>query len=69
LKVYDITDRISPKQIADIHSAGVHDVQGAYDVIPLEGVLILVASSGIYQLEYNHTDSLLKLLSKIEVKR
>ncbi|MDR2287119.1 MAG: hypothetical protein LBE04_06560 [Prevotellaceae bacterium] len=72
LKVYDITERTDPIQIADLHTAGVHDVSGAYDVIVMphdniSGVLILVASSGIYQLEY--ADKSLKLLSKIEVKQ
>jgi hypothetical protein len=67
LKVYDITNRTSPRQIADLYSAGVHDVSDAYDVIPLNGLLILVTSSGIYQLDYK--DESLKLLSKIEVKR
>jgi hypothetical protein len=65
LKVYDITDRISPLQIADLHSAGVHDVSDAYDVIPFNGLLILVASSGIYQFDY--AGESLNFLSKLEV--
>ncbi|MDR0724886.1 MAG: hypothetical protein LBF59_02615 [Prevotellaceae bacterium] len=72
LKVYDITERTELEQIADLHTAGVHDVSGAYDVIVMprdniSGVLMLVASTGIYQLDY--ADKSLKLLSKIEVKR
>jgi hypothetical protein len=67
LKVFDITNRKLPKQIDDLHSAGIHNVSDAYDVIPLSKCLILVASSGIYQLDYKGES--LRLLSKIEVKR
>ncbi|MDR1582094.1 MAG: hypothetical protein LBS55_02360 [Prevotellaceae bacterium] len=66
LKVYDITNRTLPEQIDDLHSAGLHDVEGAYDVITNDGFLILVAASGIYQLDY--TGETLRLLSKIDVK-
>jgi hypothetical protein len=71
LKMYDITNRALPIQVADLHSADVHDVSDAYDVIPLNGLLILVTSGGVYQFEYK-SESLsepLKYLSKIEVKR
>jgi hypothetical protein len=65
LKVYDITNRILPEQIADLHTAGVHNVTDSYDVIPLDNEsLILVASNGIYQFDY--TGESLKFLSKIE---
>ncbi|MDR0726335.1 MAG: hypothetical protein LBF59_10075 [Prevotellaceae bacterium] len=67
LKVYDISERTFPLQTGDMHTAGVHDVSGAYDVIPLDGLLILVASTGIYQLDYRNET--LKLLSKIEVNK
>jgi hypothetical protein len=67
LKVFDITDRTLPKQVDDLHSVGLHNVSNAYDVIPLGNFLILVASSGIYQLDY--TGESLRLLSKIEVKQ
>jgi hypothetical protein len=66
LRVYDITNRTSPEWIDDIYSAGIYNLSDAYDVIPLDGLLILVASSGIYQLDY--TGESLELLSKIEVK-
>jgi hypothetical protein len=65
LKVYDITDHTSPVWVDDLHSAGVHDIRDSYDVIPINGDLILVASSGIYQLDY--TGESLRLLSKIEI--
>jgi hypothetical protein len=67
LKVFDITDRTLPVQTGDLHSAGVHDVSDAYDVIPLNGLLILVTSTGIYQLDYS--DNSLKFLSKINVSK
>jgi hypothetical protein len=67
LKVFDITNRTSPEQIDDNHSAGLHDITDAYDVIPLGGRLMLVASSGIYMLDYSGES--LKLLDKIEIKR
>jgi hypothetical protein len=65
LRVYDITDPVSPKWIDDLYSAGVYNVTDSYDVIPINGILILVASSGIYQLDY--TGESLKLLSQIPV--
>jgi hypothetical protein len=67
LKVFDISDRTSPEWIDDLYNAIAYDVSDAYDVIPLNGLLILVASSGIYQLDYGN--GALSLLSKIEVKR
>jgi hypothetical protein len=71
LKVYDISNRIAPEQIDDLYNVGVDNVTDAYDVIPYKDkdkrVLILVASSGIYQFDYS--GELLKLLSKIEVKK
>ncbi|MDR1593200.1 MAG: hypothetical protein LBS43_01790 [Prevotellaceae bacterium] len=67
LKVYDITNGASPEWIDDLYSAGIYDLADAYDVIPLDGLLMLIASSGIYQLDY--TGESLKLLSKIEVKK
>jgi hypothetical protein len=67
LKVYDITDPVSPRWIDDLYSAGIYDISDSYDVIPINGLLILVTSSGIYQLDY--TGDLLKLLSKIPVVR
>jgi hypothetical protein len=66
LKVYDVTDRTFPIQIGDLHTIGIHDVSDTYDVITLNGLLIIVASSGIYQLDY--TDGSLNSLSEIKVK-
>jgi hypothetical protein len=63
LKVYDLTDPESPQWMEDNYSANV-DVTNAYDVIPVDGLLILVASNGIFQFDY--TGQTLKFLSKIE---
>jgi hypothetical protein len=63
--VFDITDKTSPLFVSDLYSAGIYDISDAYDVIPLDGQLILTASSGIYQLDY--TGKSMKLLSKIEL--
>ena len=66
LKVYDISEPESPRQIADNYTANV-DVRDAYDVIPLGGRLVLVASNGLFQFDYSGDN--LKLLSKINVKQ
>lgn len=67
LKVYDITNPELPKWIDDLYAAGVNDVTDSYDVIPLDGTLILVASSGIYQFDYQGES--LRLLSKISITK
>jgi hypothetical protein len=68
LKVYDITNPVSPEWIDDLYSAGLYNEIGdSYDVIPINGLLILVTSKGIYQLDY--TGESLKLLSKITIER
>lgn len=69
LKVFDISDRTSPKWVSDLYDVeGLKDdVIGAYDVIVLKDFLILVSSEGIYQLDYS--GDTLKLLSKIDIKK
>ncbi|MDR1938903.1 MAG: hypothetical protein LBQ73_10470 [Tannerellaceae bacterium] len=65
LKVYDVTDPAHPLWIDDItdipQAAGID----AYDVIPLNGVLLLVGADGFYQFDYSGDK--LSFLSKIEV--
>ncbi len=63
LKVYDATDplTISSHQLArfpDIHT---------YDVIPVNGVLVLIGSDGLYQYDYQDPKDI-RFLSKIGVK-
>lgn len=68
LKVFDISNRTSPEWVSDLYNVeGIGDVAGAYDVIPLGGILMLVTEGGIYQLDYRSEP--LKLLSKIDVKK
>ncbi|MDR1170069.1 MAG: hypothetical protein LBK97_04450 [Prevotellaceae bacterium] len=68
LTMYDISDREFPTPKYDLYNAHIYDVEDAYDVITLNNeTLILVASSGIYQLDYS--DDTFRLISKIEVKR
>jgi hypothetical protein len=65
LKVYDVTNPAQPIRIDDI--ADIPEAAGAesYDVIPLNGLLLLVADNGLYQFDY--TGGELSLVSKIEV--
>jgi hypothetical protein len=65
LKVYDVTNPAKPIRIDDI--TDIPETAGAesYDVIPLNGLLMLIANNGLYQFDY--TGSQLSLVSKIEV--
>jgi len=62
LKVYDASN---PAAISDhlvSHFEGIH----TYDVIPLNGVLLMVGSDGLYQYDYSNADDI-SLLSVIPV--
>jgi hypothetical protein len=61
LKIYDVED---PKDIFRV--AQYKDIN-AYDVIPRQGVLIMIGSDGLYQYDYT-VQGKPALLSKIEVK-
>jgi hypothetical protein len=65
LKVYDVTNPVKPVRIDDI--TDIPEVNGAesYDVIPLNGLLLLVGANGLYQFDYS--GSKLSFVSKIEV--
>ncbi|MDR2809195.1 MAG: hypothetical protein LBB84_01390 [Tannerellaceae bacterium] len=65
LKVYDVTNPAAPVRIDDI--AGIPETAGAesYDVIPLNGLLLLIADNGLYQFDY--TGGELRFVSKIHV--
>ena len=65
LKVFDVKDPKNPLWMDDLYSTDVN-VEDAYDVIPVNGVLMLVASNGFFQFDYSGDK--LNLLSKIEVK-
>jgi hypothetical protein len=67
LKVFDITDPLNPRQIDDLVDIDEVDVRKAYDVIPVDGLLILVAQEGLFQFDY--TGDKLTFVSKIEIKQ
>ncbi|MDR1558039.1 MAG: hypothetical protein LBS88_13570 [Tannerellaceae bacterium] len=65
LKVYDVSNPAQPLWIDDI--TGIPEAIGidSYDVIPLNGTLLLIGANGLYQFDY--TGESLSFLSKIEV--
>ena len=67
LKVFNISDPLNIRQIDDLADIEEVDVRAAYDVIPLDGLLILVAQEGLFQFDY--TGDRLRFLSKIEIKQ
>ena len=67
LKVYNISDPLNLRQIDDLADIDEVDVRATYDVIPLDGLLILIAQEGLFQFDY--TGNRLKFMSKIEIKQ
>ena len=67
LKVYDITDPLQIRQIDDLADIDEVDIREAYDVIPVDGLLFLIAKEGLFQFDY--TGERLKFVSKIEIKQ
>ena len=63
LKIYDATDQ----QNIDKHLIKHYDKIHAYDVIPLNDVLMLIGEDGIYQYDYSDPTKI-KLLSKLSIK-
>lgn len=67
LKIYDITNPTEPKWVDDLsHIPEAQDID-AYDVIPIDGILLLIGKDGFYQFDY--TGERLQFLSKIEVAK
>jgi hypothetical protein len=64
LKVFDVTD---PYTINKHLLARFPDIL-AYDVIPVNGVLVMIGDDGLYQYDYSNVKDI-RLLSKIEVKK
>ncbi len=62
LKIYDASD---PLAIDDNILAHFPEIQ-AFDVIPINGVLILIGEDGIYQYDYQDIENI-KFISKIEI--
>jgi len=67
LKVFDISNPLNIRQIDDLVDIDQVNIRSAYDVIPVDGLLILVAEEGLFQFDY--TGDRLKFVSKIEIKQ
>lgn len=67
IKVFDISNPTDPIWIDDLSDITEMQQIDTYDVIPLNGLLLVSAADGFYQLDY--TGDKLKYVSKIEVKR
>ena len=67
LKVFDVTHPLSIRQIDDLVDIDEVNIRSAYDVIPLDGLLIVVAEEGLFQFDY--TGDRLRFVSKIEIKK
>ena len=67
LKMFDISNPLNIRQTDDLVDIEEVDIRSAYDVIPLDGFLILVAQEGLFQFDY--TGDRLMFVSKIEIKR
>jgi hypothetical protein len=63
LKVYDVTNPARPLWIDDITDIPETEGLETYDVIPLNGILLLTGNNGLYQLDY--TGEKLSFVSKI----
>lgn len=63
LKVFDVSD---PLSITDHQIAVFREING-YDVIPLNGILMLIGDDGLYQYDYSDLTQIV-LLSKIETR-
>jgi len=66
LKVFDVASPLNIRQIDDLADIDEVNVRSAYDVIPVNGLLILVAKEGLFQFDY--TGDRLKFVSKILIK-
>jgi hypothetical protein len=63
LKIYDVTD---PLDISNHQLARYPDIR-SFDVIPVNGLLVMIGDDGLYQYDYANLNDI-KLLSKIGVK-
>lgn len=67
VKVYDITDPANPVVTDEISNVEGVDFIRTYDLIPLNGLFILVGPDGLYQFDY--TTENIRLISKITLER
>lgn len=66
LKVYDISNPVLPVWIDDTSHLPEAEEMDAYDVIPMNGLLLLIGETGLYQFDYRGEK--LAFVSKITVK-
>ena len=66
LRVFNISDPLNLRQIDDLVEIDEVDIRAAYDVIPLDGLLILIAQEGLFQFDYS--GDRLRFVSKITIK-
>jgi len=67
LKQFDISDPANIRQSGDLAEIDEVDIRAAYDVIPVDGLLILVAKEGLFQFDY--TSDKIKFVSKFEINK
>jgi hypothetical protein len=67
LKVFDVSNPLNIRQIDDLVDIDQVNIRSAYDVIPVDGLLILVAEEGLFQFDY--TGDRLRFVSKIAIKQ
>jgi hypothetical protein len=65
LKVFDLSDPVRPVRIDDTSDIPEAAGADAYDVIPLNGLLLMTGADGLYQFDY--TGPALSFVSKIDV--
>ena len=67
VKIFDINDPVSPEWIGDLsYISDAYNID-AYDVIPRDGILLLIGKDGFYQFDYKGEK--VKFLSKIMVEQ
>ena len=66
VKIFDISNSVSPKWIGDLFYTEANGID-AYDVIPRDGLLLLIGKDGFYQFDYSGED--IQFLSKITVEK
>jgi len=66
VKIFDINNPVSPKWIGDLSYTEANGID-AYDVIPRDGILLLIGKDGFYQFDYNGEE--IQFLSKITVEK
>lgn len=67
LKIYDLSDPAHPVWVDDLTNIGGINNLDTYDVIPRNGLLILVGADGLYQFDY--TEENISFVSKIDLRK